>query len=52
MLSPHEVGDKVIPTGTFVLAGLASANRDQDSDMPRQCQCRPSHLRESDVSAH
>ncbi|WP_028934371.1 cytochrome P450 [Pseudonocardia spinosispora] len=30
MLAPYEVGDKVIPAGAFVLAGLASANRDQD----------------------
>lgn len=30
MLSPYEVGGKVIPTGAFVLAGLASANRDPE----------------------
>jgi cytochrome P450 len=29
-LSPYEVGGRVIPTGSFVLAGLASANRDED----------------------
>jgi cytochrome P450 len=29
MLAPYEVGGKVIPTGAFVLAGLASANRDE-----------------------
>jgi cytochrome P450 len=29
MLAPHPVGDQVIPVGAFVIAGLASANRDE-----------------------
>jgi cytochrome P450 len=28
-LAPYEVGDRVIPIGTFVIASLASANRDE-----------------------
>jgi cytochrome P450 len=28
-LAPHTIGDRVIPAGTFVIAGLASANRDE-----------------------
>jgi cytochrome P450 len=29
-LAPHEVGGRVIPSGSFVIAGLASANRDTE----------------------
>ncbi|HTF50725.1 MAG TPA: cytochrome P450 [Pseudonocardia sp.] len=29
-LAPYEVGGRVIPTGTFVIANLASANRDEE----------------------
>jgi cytochrome P450 len=29
-LAPYEVGGRVIPTGSFVIAGLASANRDPE----------------------
>ncbi len=28
-LAPYRIGDKEIPTGSFVLAGLAIANRDE-----------------------
>jgi cytochrome P450 len=28
-LAPHTIGDREIPAGTFVIAGLASANRDE-----------------------
>jgi cytochrome P450 len=40
LLSDHEVGGKVIPAGTFVIASLASANRDDEVFGPDADQLR------------
>ncbi|HEY1968011.1 MAG TPA: cytochrome P450 [Pseudonocardia sp.] len=40
MLAPHPVGDRVIPVGAFVIAELASANRDERYWGPDAAQLR------------
>ncbi|WP_028925479.1 cytochrome P450 [Pseudonocardia acaciae] len=48
-LSPYPVGGREIPTGSFVLAGLASANRDEDFWGPDAAEL---HLDRPNARAH